>query len=317
VGTGAVEGGVIGGVGGLAAGGYQAVRGGRAGLSGADDAVPAAAGKPSGAPADEPTGGQPVVKSVGCHSFSPDTPVAMADGTSKPIKDVKVGDDVTATDPVTGATTSQAVLATMDHVDTDLTDVTATASDGQTSVIHTTQHHRFWDDTTHNWIEAGSLPINDRLRTLGGSTLVVTAIVNHTGSQHMLDLTVNHIHTYYVIAGNVPVLVHNVDEMCIVNQTLAPGPKARAGVGLVRGNINEPFVRDIVNEDGNLHGCSTCGSMDPGTPSGNWIPDHQPATSLVPPGTPQTAFPQCLPCARQQGGIVRQLNGGNYEFGDG
>lgn len=37
-----------------------------------------------------------------CNSFTPDTRVLMADGTSKAIKDVKIGDKVLATDPETG-----------------------------------------------------------------------------------------------------------------------------------------------------------------------------------------------------------------------
>lgn len=35
---------------------------------------------------------------IGC-SFTPNTPVLMANGSAKPIKDVKVGDKVTTTDP--------------------------------------------------------------------------------------------------------------------------------------------------------------------------------------------------------------------------
>ncbi len=136
----------------------------------------------------------------------------MADGTSKPIKNIKIGDHVTATDPTTGATSTQPVLATMDHVDTDMTDLTVSTSDGQTSTIHTTQHHPFWDDTTHNWVDAGTLAVADHLHTLTGTTLTVTAITNYTATRHMLDLTINHTHTYYVVAGDTPVLVHNCGE---------------------------------------------------------------------------------------------------------
>jgi hypothetical protein len=46
---------------------------------------------------------------TGCHSFDPATPVLMADHTTKPIKDIKVGDMVLATDPATGKTTAQPV----------------------------------------------------------------------------------------------------------------------------------------------------------------------------------------------------------------
>ncbi|MFC4853959.1 DNRLRE domain-containing protein [Actinophytocola glycyrrhizae] len=91
------------------------------------------------------------------------------------------------------------------------------------------------------------------------------------------------------------------------NQTLGPGPYAKEGVGLVNGNINAPGVRDLINDAGNKYGCHTCGAASSGNKSGNWIPDHQPPTALVPPGTPQTAYPHCSGCARSQGGMVRQL----------
>src|SRR5262249_5807812 len=52
-------------------------------------------------------------RSVGCptkNSFYPSTLVLMADGTTLPIKDITVGDKVTATDPVTGKTVAEPVI---------------------------------------------------------------------------------------------------------------------------------------------------------------------------------------------------------------
>jgi hypothetical protein len=60
------------------------------------------------------------------HSFDPSTPVLMANGTTKPIKDVAIGDDVVATDPITGKTYTEHVTALHNNIDTDLTDVTVT-----------------------------------------------------------------------------------------------------------------------------------------------------------------------------------------------
>jgi lipoprotein-anchoring transpeptidase ErfK/SrfK len=50
-----------------------------------------------------------------CNSFVPGTEVLMADGTTKPIEDVKTGDKVLATDPKTGRTKVETVTA--DEVD--------------------------------------------------------------------------------------------------------------------------------------------------------------------------------------------------------
>jgi Pretoxin HINT domain len=53
----------------------------------------------------------------------PATPVVMADGTTKKIKDVKVGDKVLATDPESGKTSARTVTALHVYQDTELTDL--------------------------------------------------------------------------------------------------------------------------------------------------------------------------------------------------
>jgi RHS repeat-associated protein len=62
--------------------------------------------------------------------------------------------------------------------------------------------------------------------------------------------------------------------------------------------------QSAINEMGNAHGCSTCGTTSPGTKTGNWVGDHQPPTALNPKGSPQVYKPQCLQCSRRQGGEV-------------
>ncbi|MEV5485190.1 MULTISPECIES: DUF6531 domain-containing protein [Streptomyces] len=65
--------------------------------------------------------------------------------------------------------------------------------------------------------------------------------------------------------------------------------------------------RHQINDLGRQFGCHTCGSKDPMSKGGNFVPDHQPISSWVPDGTPQRLYPQCLPCSRQQAGWARQL----------
>ena len=91
------------------------------------------------------------------HSFDPATAVLLADGTTKPIGEVELGDRVAATDPATGTTTAGTVTALHANVDTDLTDVTVTNGDGDRTTIHTTQHHPFWDATADAWVNAADL----------------------------------------------------------------------------------------------------------------------------------------------------------------
>jgi hypothetical protein len=132
----------------------------------------------------------------------------MADGTTRPIKDIKVGDQVVATDPVLGITLAEPVTQLHDNLDTDLTDLTIAAPAG-TAVVHTTTRHPFWDETTKAWTDAGALHAGDQLLAADGSLVTVVAVRTWSGHHDMRNLTVNEIHTYYVIVGSTPVLVHN------------------------------------------------------------------------------------------------------------
>jgi len=93
--------------------------------------------------------------------------------------------------------------------DTDLTDVTVTDAHGNKAVVHTTQHHLFWDLTRHTWIDAAQLPTGDVIQTLDGTPATIGGVHSFTNAHLMYDLTVDVTHTYYVVAGNTPVLVHN------------------------------------------------------------------------------------------------------------
>jgi RHS repeat-associated protein len=87
--------------------------------------------------------------------------------------------------------------------------------------------------------------------------------------------------------------------------TLKPGPHAGEGTPARSGDRNfTPGERGAVNAEGAEKGCHTCGTTDPGTKSGNFVPDHQPPTALNPAGGEQTLYPQCLSCSRTQGGEV-------------
>ncbi|WP_045748630.1 polymorphic toxin-type HINT domain-containing protein, partial [Actinoplanes rectilineatus] len=78
------------------------------------------------------------------------------------------------------------------------------------SVLETTSHHPFWDATTGEWSDAADLiPGESTLTGPDGELQYVTDVREHTGPKVMRDLTVAEIHTYYVIAGDEPVLVHN------------------------------------------------------------------------------------------------------------
>lgn len=90
------------------------------------------------------------------------------------------------------------------------------------------------------------------------------------------------------------------------NGTLTKGPFAGEGHPAVNGHSRKftAAEKKAVREEGYTLGCHTCGQKNPGTKSGNFILDHQPANALVPNGWPQTFYPHCIYCSNTQGGII-------------
>ena len=89
-------------------------------------------------------------------------------------------------------------------------------------------------------------------------------------------------------------------------RTLRPGPHAGEHIP-ARGPERDftPGERADIDRIGRDTGCHTCGSTDPGTKSGHFVPDHQPPNALNPPGGAQDLYPHCLSCSRAQGGEIR------------
>jgi hypothetical protein len=87
---------------------------------------------------------------------------------------------------------------------------------------------------------------------------------------------------------------------------IMPGPYFREGIP-ARGPERNFYAREReeVNRMFYAHGCHTCGTRDPGTPSRNAILDHQPPTGYNPLGKAQYLLPQCLTCSLRQGGRIR------------
>ncbi|MFS4093381.1 polymorphic toxin-type HINT domain-containing protein [Streptomyces sp. AF1A] len=75
--------------------------------------------------------------------------------------------------------------------------------------LTTTWHHPFWDAGHHRWTDAHDLTPGTRLRQPDGTTVLVSAVHNFHQHRTTYDLTVGNLHTYYVLAGATPVLVHN------------------------------------------------------------------------------------------------------------
>ncbi|ROQ23617.1 intein/intein/RHS repeat-associated protein [Streptomyces sp. PanSC19] len=145
----------------------------------------------------------------GCNCFLAGTDVLMADGSTKDIEDIKIGDKVSATDPKTGKSGSRKVTRLI-RTDSDkhFNELTIATEDGPHKLT-ATHEHPFWSPSEKQWVEAGALRPGMTLLSDDGTT--VTVEKNRPFSRHArtYNLTVEDIHTYYVLAGATPVLVHN------------------------------------------------------------------------------------------------------------
>ncbi|MFI6849951.1 polymorphic toxin-type HINT domain-containing protein [Kitasatospora sp. NPDC050467] len=158
-------------------------------------------------------------RACGKNSFPPDTLVLMADGSTKQIGEIKSGDAVTATDPQTGQTSGKPVTAKIvTPDDTRFTELTLTVpgeaggAQSKTTLV-STAHHPYWDDTARRWTNAEAVEPGHQLATTDGGTAVVLATRTYTTQpQEAHNLTVADLHTYYVLAGAMPVLVHNCND---------------------------------------------------------------------------------------------------------
>ncbi|MGW0576473.1 polymorphic toxin-type HINT domain-containing protein, partial [Streptomyces sp. NPDC002920] len=168
----------------------------------------AAARKKKGA--DDAGGSCPI---PGKHSFLPGTKVLLADGTTKPIERVKLGDKVTVTDPATGGTAVREVAGTIvTEDDKHFVDLTVKGNSGRAEALVSTTTHPFWVESERRWIEAGDLTPGMKLLTASGDTVELTAAREYHKRQRTHDLTISDIHTYYVLAESTPLLVHNCGD---------------------------------------------------------------------------------------------------------
>ncbi|MBB5629330.1 polymorphic toxin-type HINT domain-containing protein [Sphaerisporangium krabiense] len=176
---------------------------------------------------DLPLGGVPQAD-PGCdaptpNSFVAGTQVLMADGKHKPIEDIKIGDEVLASDPATGQNAAKPVVTLITSMGlkklVDLTVDTDGTSGSASDVITATAPHPFWVPDLKKWVPAGELKPGMWLRTSTGTWVQVTAIGRRTVGQRVYNLTVGDLNSYHVVAGGQAVLVHNegppyTDEEC-------------------------------------------------------------------------------------------------------
>jgi len=147
-----------------------------------------------------------------CSSFVVGTAVLMADGSTKRIEDVEVGDYVLATDPETGETAAKPVEAVIaSGGEKELVELTVVAEPDDLAVITATDNHPFWSPELSEWVNAVDLEAGQLLQTASGTWIQITAVKRWNETRRVHNLSVADIHTYYVLAGSTPVLVHNTN----------------------------------------------------------------------------------------------------------
>ncbi|MBB5081806.1 polymorphic toxin-type HINT domain-containing protein [Nonomuraea endophytica] len=158
------------------------------------------------------------------NSFTPDTKVLLANGSGKRIDQLKPGDKVLATDPETGRTAAKEILATIVGDGTkNLVTITVDTGKAAGDII-ATDGHPFWIESEKAWRDAKDLRPGQLLRTAAGTYVQVTAVKSHTTQARVHNLTVADIHTYYVLVGATPVLVHNCGKGADADDADKPKP---------------------------------------------------------------------------------------------
>jgi hypothetical protein len=196
----------------------------------------------------DPMGTKPGNSRGGCgsgNSFAAGTRVLMADGSTRPIEQVRVGDRVAAADPGTGERGARTVTATIvGDGEKALVDVRV----GDGAVITATDGHPVWvdddgraDTSAGRWIDARELRKGQWLKTSDGRLVQVAGVQARVQHARVYNLTVDDLHTYHVVAGSTSVLVHN--SSCESLEDIADSLPARKLSGQTTGQI----VRDNGN----------------------------------------------------------------------
>nr|WP_323183658.1 polymorphic toxin-type HINT domain-containing protein [Streptomyces prunicolor] len=170
---------------------------------------------------------------TGCtQCFLAGTDVLMGDGaTTEDIEDVDVGDLVMATDPETGESGPREVTRLIITEDDKHFNELSIATEDGVEKLTATFEHPFWSPSAGRWTKATDLKPGMTLRTDDGTSVIVTGNRAFTRHATTYNLTVTDLHTYYVLAGETPVLVHNsgcdprfeVDSHGTATDTTNPG----------------------------------------------------------------------------------------------
>jgi intein/homing endonuclease len=124
----------------------------------------------------------------------------MADGTTKEIQNIQIGDQVVSYDLSTGKTTTDTVKTLYVHPD---------APGGYVVINDTlkaTPFHRVWSENRSAWVYASDLSVGDTLIGPDGSTVTVFSLTSIEGENNVYNLGLPGENHNFFTEG---VLVHN------------------------------------------------------------------------------------------------------------
>jgi Pretoxin HINT domain len=140
------------------------------------------------------------------NSFDAGTRVLLADGSTRPIEQIRAGDTVLAGNTTTGSTRPERVTDT----------ITGRGAKSLVNVavgggaVTATANHPFWAPALHEWTSAAGLTRGGWLQTSVGTKVQISAATRpRTVQRTVYNLTVAKLHTFYVMAGKTAILVHN------------------------------------------------------------------------------------------------------------
>jgi Pretoxin HINT domain len=151
---------------------------------------------------------------AGASSFGGETAVLMADGTRRRIDEIRTGDSVLSFNPLTGERGPRSVSAVWAHSDS-LFDFSTNSGK-----FTTTEDHRVWNVTDSEWEEIQSLDGGDLLLSADGQSVWAGSLDRaslRTGQA--FNLSIEDLHTYFVVVGNTTILVHNT--VCPISKAAA------------------------------------------------------------------------------------------------
>lgn len=135
----------------------------------------------------------------------------MGDGTTKPIEDVREGDLVLANDPGSSdGPVVKPVLHTLNGKTMRLIEIAFDRNDDgvEDGSFAATGMHPLWTKNA-GWVNVEDITAGDELQSHEGSTLKVLRTTTKQGYSETHNLTVEGVHTFFIVVNGTSVLVHN------------------------------------------------------------------------------------------------------------